>query len=636
MNKAYRVIAALGAAVTLATAAVAGAMPAQAQATWGVVFTTHYGAATNYSGFTTVIAPGQYDAWAFGANDLSGGSSPELPEAEHWDGTAWQASALPAGVTFEIIAASAISPDDIWAVTEFGGYVLHWNGVSWSVATQLPGSTQDSGQLTGITALSDTDVWVFGNSGFTSGLGTWYYNGSSWTQQTGSGDAITAASALSASNIWAFGSDGIAPQDEILQYNGTAWQPQTASALTGLTFYQILALSDTDIWASAAVGGGSTAGVLVHFDGTTWSQVTLPLTMSAGDIASDGQGGIWVTGVDTSGNAWAADMSSTGTWSTTEIGPSGNNFLAMALIPGTTSLWGAGWVDATTGSNATIWAYGTPPAVAPAAAAVGAEGGNGQLYVQAPQLAAGWQAEGGQIQGAPAVAALPNPAGSTPASPVFFATGSNGELWMFSLTAGWAPVGPEGALCIGSPATAVTGTGTSATVTVACEGLNRQLYYTSTTMPSSGLPTFNGPWTSLGGILSAGPAVAPVGGTLTLFAEGTNGQVFTNTGSGYTATPWICTGTLAAATQATTGDTTFGCQGGDHTLWTAANDGTGWLAAQSLGGQLVGGPGIAAASQQVEFYVEGTNGTVWQWTPLSGWASIGGIVIGGVGATALN
>jgi hypothetical protein len=154
-------------------------------------------------------------------------------------------------------------------------------------------------------------------------------------------------------------------------------------------------------------------------------------------------------------------------------------------------------------------------------------------------------------------------------------------------------------------------------------------------MPSAGLPSFTGPWTSLGGILSAGPAVAPVGGTLTLFAEGTNGQVFTNTGSGYTATPWICIGTLAAATQATTGDTTFGCQGGDHTLWTAANDGTGWQAAQSLGGQIVGGPGIAAASQQVDFYAEGTNGTVWQWTPFSGWTSLGGIVIGGVGATAV-
>ena len=366
MNKAYRAICALGAAVTLSTAAVAGAIPAQAQtATWSVVFSTHYGVAIDFSGYTALVAPGPLDAWAFGANDLSGGdgTSPQQAEAVHWDGTAWQASALPAVVNSDIVAASVISPNDIWAVTEFEGYVLHWNGSSWSVATQLPGSTDDSGLLTGITALSDTDVWVFGTSGFTSGLGTWYYNGSTWTQQTGSATGITTASALSASDIWAIGSDGTAPQDEITHYDGTAWEPETSSTLTGLTFGQILAISDTDVWATAEVGGSSTAGVLVQFDGTTWSQVTLPslLTTGATNLTADGQGGIWVTGTDSSGNAWAADMSSAGTWSTTEIGSTGTNIAALALVPGTTSLWGAGSVDTTTGSNATIWAYGTPP-----------------------------------------------------------------------------------------------------------------------------------------------------------------------------------------------------------------------------------------------------------------------------------
>src|SRR5215472_3232526 len=73
---------------------------------WGVVFSTHYGVAADYSGYTTVIAPGPSDAWAFGANDLSRGSSadPQAPVAVHWTGTAWQASSLPAGVTSEIIA----------------------------------------------------------------------------------------------------------------------------------------------------------------------------------------------------------------------------------------------------------------------------------------------------------------------------------------------------------------------------------------------------------------------------------------------------------------------------------------------------------------------------------------------------
>jgi large repetitive protein len=264
--------------------------------------------------------------------------------------------------------------------------------------------------------------------------------------------------------------------------------------------------------------------------------------------------------------------------------------------------------------------------------ALGVETDNFQLYVQTPVPPYGWADPGGVITAAPAVAAVPTPGGTTPVAPLFFAPGSNQELWMYSVTAGWAPVGPSVAFCLGSPAAVVTGS----TLTVACEGLNRQLYYNTATLPSSGLPSFTGPWVSLGGILSAGPAVAPIGGVLTFFAEGTNGQVFTNTGSGYTPTNWICISTLAAATDSSTGITTFGCQGGDHTLWTATNPGTGWSAAHSLGGQLMDGPGIATGGGVTEYFVEGLNGIIWEWTAASGWTSLDVPSYFGVGAVALN
>lgn len=272
-------------------------------------------------------------------------------------------------------------------------------------------------------------------------------------------------------------------------------------------------------------------------------------------------------------------------------------------------------------------------ASSPYEVAIGAEGTDGQLWVQAPQLGSGWYPLGGKIVAPPAVVAAASPTSSTPPDPLFIATGSNQELFIRSVAIGWQPLGVTGddAFCIGGPAAVISGT----TLTVACRGLDSALWTDSTTLPSSGLPQFTQPWTSLGGILSAGPAVAPVGGTLTFFVRGTNGQVFANTGSGYTATPWVCIGAPAAATQAATGIATFGCQGGDHSLWTATNSGSGWTAAVSEGGQLVGGPGIAAASQGVAFFVEGTDGTVWQWTASSGWASLGGGIVGGIGAAIL-
>ena len=588
---------------------------------WGVVDSRAFGLPPDHSGYTTVIASGPSDAWAFGIPDLATNTSIQAPVAVHWTGTAWQVGALPAEVTSEITAASAVSASNIWAVTQYGGYVLHWNGSAWSVEKQLPGYTFDTSLVPGVTALSSTDVWVFGRSGNTGGPGTWHYDGSTWTQQTGIANGIVSASAVSASNIWAIDSDGSAPQDEIVQYDGTAWQPVTASALTGLEFGSILALSATNVWATAG-------GVLVHFDGTAWSTVTPPWTVATGaDLTSDGQGGIWLTVQDSSGN-WAAQMTASGTWSRTLIASSGG-IDVLALIPGTTDLWGAGDVDTTTAAEATIWAYGMPPA---GAVAVGVEGSDGQLWVEAPQLGSGWQPFGGVITGPPAVAAAPSPNSFTLEDPLFVGTGTDRRLWVRSLTDGWQPVGA--ALCIGGPAAVVTGTTAPYTVTVACRGTDNALWYNSASWTGTGLPVFPAAgWTSLGGVLSAGPAAAPVGTTMTFFVRGTSGAIFTRTAAAdYAATPWACIGSPAAAHDTASGVTTFACQGTDRALWEATNAGSAWGQALSLGGTLIGGP---AVGPEIDLFAEGTDHAVWERTP-AGWTSLGGSIVGGVGAVALN
>jgi len=81
--------------------------------------------------------------------------------------------------------------------------------------------------------------------------------------------------------------------------------------------------------------------------------------------------------------------------------------------------------------------------------AVGAEGADGQLWVQAPQLASGWQPLGGQIVAPPAVAAPPNDI-SRPVQPLFIATGTDKHLYVRSLTAGWQQL--DRVLMTGRPA----------------------------------------------------------------------------------------------------------------------------------------------------------------------------------------
>jgi hypothetical protein len=296
------------------------------------------------------------------------------------------------------------------------------------------------------------------------------------------------------------------------------------------------------------------------------------------------------------------------------------------------SLPGAVWVaaeyapsDAASGD----WATGAAEvtlATSPAFA-VGAQGTDGQLMAN---IGGVWTPLGGKIAGPPAVVAAPNADGTTAASPLFIATGTNKELFIRSTTANWQVIGT--AKCIGSPAAVVTGTSTL-TVTVACRGTNNALWDSSATWSGTGLPTF-GSFKSLGGVLSAGPAVAPVGGTLTFFVRGTNGHIYTRTlTASYAATPWVCTGQPAAA-QGSSSDTFFACAAGGH-LFEAVNGGSGWSPAVSLGGSILGGPAAAPTSEVPELFAEGTNHAIWERTP-SGWSTIGGSVVGGVGAAALN
>jgi hypothetical protein len=106
--------------------------------------------------------------------------------------------------------------------------------------------------------------------------------------------------------------------------------------------------------------------------------------------------------------------------------------------------------------------------------------------------------------------------------------------------------------------------------------------------------------------------------------------------AGYTQTPWACIGVPAAALVPGSGATMFACQGSDRALWQSDSlGGAAWSAAVSLGGVLIGGPAVVAGSQETDFLAEGTDHAIWQRTP-AGWTSLGGSVVGGVGAVGLN
>ncbi|HEX4655826.1 MAG TPA: hypothetical protein VH307_00330 [Streptosporangiaceae bacterium] len=348
--------------VLVTTGILAAAIPARAVGAsapdWQIVATVHYGPGDNASGYSAVVAPTSRDAWVFGGTNPGGPSS---PAAQHWNGKHWQSSPLPRGLTGFIVAADASSARNAWAVGD--GYALRWNGTNWSVAKTWP----RFGQLTSVAAINRDDVWVFGSSAFSgeAGIGAWHFNGRSWIRTGGLASSIYRASAVARNDIWAItaGPRG----GSVVCYNGHTWKRvrSAESALTDTQLNNVLATSRISVWVSGISPASGPPGrlVLAHWDGSRWKRFVAPWDVQQPErFASDGAGGIWIPVVTGGGNpaTWILHMSRAGRWTRTAIAAGRAAAVGLgdlALIPGTTSLWGSGGLLTTTGGDATIWAH---------------------------------------------------------------------------------------------------------------------------------------------------------------------------------------------------------------------------------------------------------------------------------------
>jgi hypothetical protein len=323
-----------------------------------VAVSIHYGTPANASGYSVVVATGGREAWVFGGTNPGG---PSTPVAERWNGRTMTASALPAGLTGFISDVSAPSATDIWAASQYGRYVLHWNGTRWRLAMRWR-----SGMITGLTAVSANDVWVFGTT--SSGAhetGTWHFNGRSWTRAAGSAASIYRASAVSRHEIWAIAASSRA--DSILRYRGRTWRPvRTGSVLAGVTLHDVLAVSDDSVWV---VGDEASAGsarlVLAHWNGARWRRIASRVRAWPGRLAPGPHGSVLVTATPSAGaaaglivqasvNGWRPPM--------TIRSHLGSGVADVAMLRGAGSLLASGGILTRSGGNAVIWMLRLRPA----------------------------------------------------------------------------------------------------------------------------------------------------------------------------------------------------------------------------------------------------------------------------------
>jgi hypothetical protein len=312
----------------------------------------HYGQPANASGFSVIIATGARQAWAFGGTNPGG---PSTPVAALWNGATLTPSTLPSGLTGFINDASAPAANDVWAAGEYGRYVLHWDGITWRVVRQWP-----SGQITGLTAITARDVWIFGTT--TDGstiVGTWHFDGTTWRPVTGEAGSIYRASAVSQNDMWAIGARSGA--DVILRYDGHAWRRvRTGPALNGIQPEDILAVSNRDVWVAGNETSrtGLTRLALVHWNGSRWSALPDGLAAWAGRLAIGPSGDVLLTA--TPANASAGGLivhASARGWGSTIVVAGGlaSGVSDVAMAPGTSSLWATGGILTRLGGAAAIW-----------------------------------------------------------------------------------------------------------------------------------------------------------------------------------------------------------------------------------------------------------------------------------------
>jgi hypothetical protein len=255
------------------------------------------------NGLTAVSALGR-EAWAVGAG---GRRALTL----HWLGRKWVVVRNPGGSGTGLLGVAMVSRKDVWAVgsSRTGGLVLRWNGSKWSRAPQ-PGF---NGGLTGVARIPGTSqVWVSGSdTSSPTGSSVARWTGSGWakfalpskagargyTQTTGN---LAAASASSAWVVLTLTNSVGRNRTDVIHWDGSTWsQVQTPNpSAVGDWLNGVAARSDTDAWAVGGFGkpGKKEHALVLHWNGSKWSTVRIPGRQLRAVVTAPATRQVWVGG----------------------------------------------------------------------------------------------------------------------------------------------------------------------------------------------------------------------------------------------------------------------------------------------------------------------------------------------------
>jgi hypothetical protein len=340
MGASARTTVALGAATVI----LAGAVPAQAAATWRTVPPAPLKPS---NALVDVSATGPADAWAVGYQDDVYGRISTHPYALlHWDGTAWAQRQLPES-RLGLAAVSASSPADVWTVgqdQDLSPYAAHWDGDRWQAYRPLgtggAAVANDVDTRDGRALLAGSDSHAL--------LAEW--DGTRFARITVPGAdrwggdlyAVTTAADGSAfaAGAW-YVDDAGYPQPLVLQRTAGAWRVAALPAIPAARLLDVWARSATDAWAVGSTDyDNGPKPLLMHWNGRSWQRVSVALTTGTlSSVAGDAAGTVWVGAYDYPKSLFLRHRA--GRW-TTVTGPDAPYLSAIANVPGTSSFWAVG------------------------------------------------------------------------------------------------------------------------------------------------------------------------------------------------------------------------------------------------------------------------------------------------------
>jgi hypothetical protein len=264
----------------------------------------------------------------------------------HYNGQSWSQHLTESGVTLYGLWGSG--SNDVFAVGSsplgakgYDGVILHYDGSAWTpMAGPGVGTQNGSVQVAffSVWGASSSDVFAVGQAGsdFNRALIA-HYDGTSWSEmplEAGGDRVLMDVSGSSGQDVYAVGffdasaslrgkfslvaRAGLFSAGLILHFNGSTWQ-EVQPVAASISYSGVWAAASNDVFV---VGASDDQGVVLHFDGTSWSPMPVPPTGPLLDVWGTSSTDVYAVGVGTllhfDGQGWSESLSAaqrlTGIW----------------------------------------------------------------------------------------------------------------------------------------------------------------------------------------------------------------------------------------------------------------------------------------------------------------------------------